>query len=233
EAILQLANLIDTKLLSRMGDNKINIRIVIGGKEMSEAAFFSSICPDDRDWVVPALRLLIHRYVDANSKSPRTYFQPDNPDDSVLAQAVLRLAEIDRESLPLVRAFGQQIDGGHEYFFAQKTVPAVIAAHGWTADVIEFVFWVLIFNFYNSFDRVSTVWCDLGLYAAIQSSPYEQVAALVFAKFGPSVARGELTWNTMAVLRRELGDAASSWEKGFFAELERLAPGSTIDNPDV
>ena len=226
EAISHLASLIGPDFFARANDDEIDIVFVIDGKEVREGEFFSSIGPEDREWALPALRLVVGRYVEANSGVPETWYQPDGEGDSVLAHAVLRLAQIDHGSLPLVRAFGQKIDGGHEYFFAGTTLPAVIEAHGWTRDVVEFVFWVLLHNFYNTYDRVSTVWRDLGLHEAVSAARPEDVAAFVSSAFEPGVARGELSWEAMAVLRKELGSAVEPWEDRFFAELERLTPGS-------
>lgn len=55
------------------------------------------------------------------------------------------------------------VDVEHEHFFAGETVPAVIAAHGWTDEVVDFVFWVLIRNYYNTLQDYGKIWREWGL----------------------------------------------------------------------
>ena len=129
--------------------------------------------------------------------------------------------------MPLITAFGQLIDGGHEYYFASETVPAVIDNHGWTDEVIGFAFWVMIYNFYNTIDTPVTNWRDMGLRDAVAGVEPEAVAARVAAEISPSVAEGTLQWDSMGVLRSALAKDATAWEVRFFEELERLVPGAT------
>lgn len=224
-AISELANRLGPDFFDRADHHDIDVVFQIDGKDVREAKFFSAIGPEDREWAVPVLRNLVERYV--AHVDYKTYYQPKGDGDSVLAHAVLRLAELDAQSLPLIRAYGQKIDGGHEYFFAGKTVPAVIAAHGWTQDVIRFVTWAMIYNFYNTYDRISTVWRNLGLSAAAAQSSPKQYATMVVDEFAGEITSGTLSWDALATLRRELASDTNTWEQEFLDELERLAPGST------
>ena len=52
-------------------------------------------------------------------------------------------------------------------------VPAVIKAHGWTDDVVDFVFWVLVRNYYNTLDDYGQVWGAWGLRDAVVSAHAE------------------------------------------------------------
>jgi hypothetical protein len=81
----------------------------------------------------------------------------------IFAWAVRSLGVLDRSALPTLRRYGVFVDVEHEYYFAGTTVPAVIKAHGWTDDVVDFVFWVLAWNFYNTLDDYGKVWGGWGL----------------------------------------------------------------------
>jgi|GEM_PF-1846579 len=229
EAITHLAHLIEPGFFGLADDHEIDILFEAAGQVIPEAEFFSLIGSSDREWAVPVLRHVVERYVAANGAPNETYYQPRGEGESVLSQAVLRLAELDHDALPLVQNFGSKIDGGHEYFFAGTIVPAVIDAHGWTPEVIRFLVWVMIYNFYNTFDKITTVWRDLGLYEHVSSGAPEEVAAFVVSEFGKEVEQRKLDWGALAALKRELRGDASPWEFAFFEEIERLSPGAIVD----
>lgn len=223
-AVRQLALLVDSRFLSRADDHEIDVTFVLGNRVIPEREFFEAITPADADWAVPALRELIERYVAASRPIREAYYQPSSDGGSVLAQAVLRLGEMDAASLPLVIAFGEQMDRGHEYFFATETVPAMIEMHGWTDQIIGLVAWTLLYNFYNSYDKVSTVWIDLGLRDALQRHSPGDAARWFVTEFSGLVAEGRLDWSALATLRKELGMDISGWEARFFAEMAQRVP---------
>ena len=227
DAITQLAYRIEPGFFDSADDWHIDIVFVEGGKDIREATFFSAIGLGDREWAAPPLRHLIERYLKANVDC-RTYFQTNDDGVSVLAQAALRLAELDHGALALVRAYGETIDGGHEYHFAGEIPAAVIKAHGWTSAVIKIVTWVMMRQFYNTYDKVGAIWRGLGLYQAAAAMPPAEYACLVASEFSLDVEGGRLDWSSFAGLRAELGDRAEPWEIDFLDALERSVPGSTL-----
>ena len=167
-------------------DSTIDIGFTHAGEIIPEKQFFEAIGPSDRAWAVPALRTLIERFI-AIAPSHRTLYQPN--DEGLLGQAVLRLVQLDPQALPLVRHYGELMDGGHEHHFPDAIVPAVIGAHGWSEATIDFMLWVLIFNFYNTFDVPTTVWRDLGLADAVRPLNPKAVAGRLVQSLGPQVTR--------------------------------------------
>ncbi|MDV3455818.1 hypothetical protein RZN05_02390 [Sphingomonas sp. HF-S4] len=223
-AILRLAGTLDARFASRAVDSTIDIGFTFAAEVIPEKAFFEAIGPADRLWAVPALRSLIDRFV---TVAPRhqTLYQPN--DDGLLGQAVLKLVQLDAGALPLVRRYGELMDGGHEHYFPNEIVPGVLEARGWNEATMDFMLWVLIFNFYNSFEVPTIVWRDLGLAEALRPMAPEAAAGRLVQLLGPEVEAGELSWAVLPYLIRCLGDDANAWEIRFFAEMERLREGST------
>lgn len=157
-----------------------------------------------------------------------TIYQKDGDHGSLLAQAVHRLSEMDAASLPILMAYGEGIDGGHEYYFAGNTMPAVVAAHGWTDEVIAFVAWVHAFNYYNTYDAPTTIWQTIGLGQALKQRAPRDAACFIHAQLGPFVEAGRLDWKNFACLRDRLGNSVDSWEKEFFGQLVALAGGDAF-----
>jgi hypothetical protein len=224
-ALAQLTAIIDHNFAKRANDHTIDIGFTSNGRSTREKKFFETIGPADREWAVPALRSLVERFLDCVPPGGPTLYNKD--DDGLFGTAVLRLGELDATSLPLIRRYGERMDGGHEYYFAGTTVPALIRAHGWTEDMIDLVLWMLIFNFYNTYDTPVTVWRDLGLSKALEAKTPEAVAERVVRNFAADVEAKRLDWEAIGFLNHCLGDNKTAWEARFFDALERLAPGST------
>ena len=224
-AIDAYRNLLEFAFFNRARDSAINVRFKSSDQFISEYRFFMDIGPQDRDWAVGPLRALISRYAELKSKmGDTTYQDSDEPEcGSLLAQAALRLGEMDETALPILIAYGEGIDGGHEYFFAGDTMPAVIKAHGWTQDVTAFVAWTLAFNFYNTYDCPSTIWRQIGLGNALKEFPAPAAATFIYRRLSPLVEAGRLEWGAFVTLQKRLGDGMDSWERAFFSRLMALA----------
>jgi hypothetical protein len=80
---------------------------------------------------------------------------------------VRALGVLDRSAIPTLERYGLLVDAEHEYYFAGTTVPDVIKAHGWTDDVVDFAFWVLVRNYYNTLQDSGAVWRSWGLRDAV------------------------------------------------------------------
>lgn len=232
EAIDAYRDLLDHAFFERADDSSINVRFQFGKKLISEYQFFSDLRPEDRDWAVTPLRALITRYAELRGRALDTIYQKDLDNGSLLAQAARRRGEMDQASLPILIAYGEGIDGGHEYYFAGNTAPAVIAAHGWNDEVIAFVAWVHAFNYYNTYDSPTTIWQHIGLGKALKQRPAKDAARFIHAWLGPFVEAGRLDWTNFAHLRHRLGPAMDSWEREFFDHLAVLAGDKAFQSPD-
>ncbi|MDG5487677.1 hypothetical protein NYR55_03430 [Sphingomonas sp. BGYR3] len=228
EAINAYRDLLDSAFFERAVDSSINVRFKVGRKLVPEHAFFSELRPEDRDWAIAPLRELIARYAGLKGRTLDTTYQQNGEHGSLLAQAVLRLGQMDEESLPLLIAYGEGIDGGHEYFFAGETIAAVVAAHGWTDEVIAFVAWAHAFNYYNTFDSPLTIWRRIGLGQALKQRPAQAGAEFIQMQLAPFVADGRLEWTNFAQLHSGLGAAMDDWERAFFDHLIALAGASAF-----
>lgn len=222
-AINAYRDLLDYSFFERADDSSVKVRFKVGKKLVPEHEFFSELQPEDRDWAVAPLRALVTRYAELKGPNLPTTYQEDGENGSLLAQAVLRLGQMDEASLPILIAYGEGIDGGHEYYFAGETMPAMIAAHGWTDKVIGFVAWTHAFNFYNTFDAPTTIWQRIGLGEALKQRPAQSAAKFIHAQLAPLVEVGRLEWTNFENLREGLGAAMDSWEREFFDHLVALA----------
>tara|TARA_B100000678_G_scaffold130848_1_gene109378 strand:+ start:1017 stop:3215 length:2199 start_codon:yes stop_codon:yes gene_type:complete len=216
EAIHAYRDMLDPSFFDRATDNTINVRFKFGKKLIPEVEFFSQLAPQDKEWAAGPLRDLIERYVEASRSTIETFYQKNGENGSLLAQAVRRLGEMDEDAIPLLIAYGEGIDGGHEYYFAGDTMPAVIEAHGWSDQVTAFVAWALAFNYYNTYDSPSTIWRDIGLGEALQRRSAEDAATFVQNELAPFLEAGRLDLSSFARLREKLGRSASAWELEFF-----------------
>ena len=223
EAIDAYRELLDFSFLERADDSTINVRFKEGKQLVPEHAFFSELRPEDRNWAATPLRALIARYAELRGPTLSTIYQDDGENGSLLAQAALRLGQMDQASLPILIAYGEGIDGGHEYHFAGETVPAVVAAHGWTDEVIAFVAWAHAFNFYNTFNSPLTIWRQIGLGEALKRRLPQAAAEFIHTQLEPFVKAGRLEWTNFACLHAELGAEIDQWEREFFDRLIALA----------
>lgn len=223
-AIEAYRNLLQPAFFSRARDSAIKVSFRSVDQLIPEYRFFMDLGPQDRDWAVGPLRALIARYAQLKSKMRDTTYQDiDEPEcGSLLAQAALRLGEMDESALPILIAYGESIDGGHEYFFAGDTMPAVVKAHGWTQEVMAFVSWTLAFNFYNTYDCPTTIWRQIGLGNALKEYTAPAAAAFIHNRLSPLVEAGRLEWRAFVILRDRLGDGMDSWERAFFSRLIAL-----------
>lgn len=223
-AIDAYRNLLTPAFFNRARDSAITVRFKSGDQLVTEYRFFMDLGPQDRDWAVGPLRALIARYAELKSKTGDTTYQDiDEPEcGSLLAQAAMRLGEMDESALPILIAYGEGIDGGHEYFFAGDTMPAVIEAHGWTQEVTAFVAWTLAFNFYNTYDCPTTIWEKIGLGNALKEYTAPAAAAFIHNRLSPLVEAGRLEWRAFVILQDRLGDGMDRWERAFFSRLMAL-----------
>lgn len=224
-AIDAYRDLLDHSFFERATDSSIKVRFKFGKATMSERQFFMDIKPDDREWAFAPLHALVARYAELKGPTLDTTYQADPEDGSLLAQAVHRLGEMDARSLAVLVAYGEGIDGGHEYYFAGDTLPAVVAAHGWTDDVIGFVAWAHAFNYYNTYDVPTTIWQTIGLGKALKQRPAEAASEFLYAQLAPFVAAGRLQWTNFECLRDRLGADMDAWEQDFFNQLTSLVEG--------
>jgi len=217
---------LDHSFFERADDSSIKVRFKFGKTHISERQFFMDIKPDDRDWAFTPLYALVARYAELKGPTLDTTYQADQEDGSLLAQAVHRLGEMDEGSLPLLIAYGEGIDGGHEYYFAGDTLPAVVAGHGWTDEVICFVAWAHAFNYYNTYDAPTTIWQRIGLGKALKQRPAKGAAEFLYSQLAPFVAAGRLQWTNFECLRDSLGADMDAWEQDFFDYLTLLVEGN-------
>jgi hypothetical protein len=110
---------------------------------------------------------------------------------------------------------------------AGTTAPDVIRAHGWTADVLDFAFWVLVRNDYNTLQDYGHVWDAWGLRdAAVQREPraltrhlVSALADLIAWKDDP----GRDVIGAFDQLATQIPQPHEPWAAAFFDELERIA----------
>jgi len=144
----------------------------------------------------------------------------------IFAWAVRSLGVLDRSALPTLRRYGVFVDVEHEYYFAGTTVPAVIEAHGWTDDVVDFVFWVLARNFYNTLDDYGKVWGGWGLRDAVIDREPRAFARHIAAELAETIRMkddpGRYGIASLDKLAKQISQPHEPWAAAFFDELERI-----------
>lgn len=223
-AIEELAREVDENLCRRAVDGRIEIVFLSGSEQIAESVFFTRV-RDEFPGAVGALRRLISRYVEV-TKPGSFLFSAEEEGVGLFAAAVMTLGVLDQSSIPILKGYGDLVDTEHEHFFAGRTVPAAIAAHGWNAEMIDFVFWVLIRNYYNALENFGPVWSDWGLRDAVirydpislaQHVAHEFKDMLRDAKYRSAFGAGGLIQ-----LAKDIPHPHEPWAAAFFAETGRL-----------
>lgn len=206
----------------RAVDRYATIVFEIGGVQLHESQFF----PEVRSRVptaAPAIRRLVERFVDASGD--RDFLFAGEAGPGVLAHAVQVLGVLDLSSIPTLERYGRLVDAEHEYFFAGETVPAVLAAHGWTDETVDFVFWVLVRNYYNTLQSYEPVWHSWGLRDAVVHRDPRGLAQHLVTKLADIIRwvddPGRYGAAGLDQLARDIPQPHEPWARAFFDELER------------
>ena len=148
----------------RAVDSRIVIRFVVGDQEVSEDEFFDRVRDE-----VPAAGEALGRLVDRAAEVMATGFLYSDPDEGVglLSRAVRAYGLLAPDPWPTLTAYGRMVDAEHEHTFAGETVPAVLAARGWSSEAVDFVFWVMIRNYFTTLRDLKVVWTGWGLRDAV------------------------------------------------------------------
>ena len=151
----------------------------------------------------------------------------------IFAAAVKTLGVLDASALPTLQRYGVFVDPEHEYYFAGTTVPAVIKAHAWTDDVVDFVFWVLAWNYYNTLDHYGEIWGAWGLRDAVVGREPPALARRIAGHLADAIRMkddpGRDGTGGLDKLANNIPQPHEPWLAAFFDELERIfaEPGST------
>jgi hypothetical protein len=206
-------------------DQKVRIVFDLKGERIGESRFFSE-AGERFPGVAPALRRLIERYTEVSGPNRSFHFDRET-EAGVLSRAVRALGVLDLSALETLERYGLLVDAEHEYYFAGTTVPDVIKAHGWTDDVVDFVFWVLVRNYYNTLQHYGHVWDEWGLRDAVVAREPR-----TFARHLASVLTDIITWKDdpgrygtagLDQLAAQIPKPHEAWAQTFFGELERIA----------
>ena len=165
-AIDALTKQVNEDFPRRAVNREMRIVFASANGEVGEERFFSEVAARFPG-VAAAIRRLIDRYCDVAERND-FLFSRGEKGIGIFAWAVRSLGMLDRSALPTLRRYGVFVDVEHEVPTSPgQWYPAVIKAHGWTDDVVDFVFWVLARNFYNTLDDYGKVWGGWGLRDAV------------------------------------------------------------------
>jgi hypothetical protein len=208
----------------RAVNHEMRIVFASGDGEVGEERFFSEVA-GRFPGAAPAIRRLIDRYCDVTERNDYLFSRGDEG-IGIFAWAVRSLGVLDRSALPTLRRYGVFVDVEHEYYFAGTTVPAVLKAHGWTDDVVDFVFWVLAWNFYNTLDDYGKVWGGWGLRDAVIDREPRAFARHIAAELAETIRMkddpGRYGIASLDKLAKQIPHPHEPWAAGFFEELERI-----------
>jgi len=205
-------------------NREIRIVFASGDGEVSEERFFTE-AGARFPGVAPAIRRLIDRYCDVAERNDYLFSRGEEG-IGIFASAVKTLGVLDRSALPTLRRYGIFVDVEHEYYFAGTTVPAVVKAHGWTDDVVDFVFWVLAWDYYNTLDDYGQVWGAWGLRDAVVHREPRAFARHVAADLAETIRMkddpGRYGIGGLDKLARQIPQPHEPWAAAFFGELARV-----------
>ena len=221
--------------------DELRALFVRGSESFDEQTFFTAV-GKRFPGAAPAIRRLIGAYADAADTRYRALFWNAEEGIGIFGHAVLALGVLDHSALQTIRRYGYHVDGEHERFFARETVPAIVRAHGWSDNVIEFVAWVVAHGFDNSLTNYSEVWSGWGWRDAVvrryrPEAFAQRVAAEIAAielwrkSYRKPRARGPMRYGSTGTdqLARDLPQPHEPWVEAFFLELERIARGKQED----
>ena len=218
-----LVLLMGPELFQRSSDSHIELVFQHDKETASEPEFFIAV-RERFPGAVSALQRLVEAYVKA-CQPDRFLFSVGEDGAGLFANAVLSLGLLDRGAIPILIRYGRLVDAGHEYFFAGQTVPAVLKHHGWDDEALEFAFWVLIRNYYNTLDDYNHVWREWGMRAAaVERDPVvlaEHIVSRFEAELFDEPYRNAFGRGGMKQLARQIPKPWPVWETAFFAEVER------------
>jgi hypothetical protein len=214
--------------VDRAVDSEIAILFQMGGENITEQRFFTTV-RERFPAAAPAIRRLIERYVGSHPRHVDVYSHPEDVEQSIalLGPAVHALGVLDPNSLVTVRRYGMTVDLAHENYFTASTIPAIVAAHGWTEPVADFVIWVLLRGYGSGSLDYPKVWHMWGLEKAARRQTPEAFACRVMQEFvnldGYDNDPGQHGASGMDRLAADLPKPHDAWLRAFFAELRRMA----------
>ena len=223
-AIDALTEEVNGDLPRRAVDSEICVVFASDAGDVSEEQFFSEV--EARfPGAAPSLRGLIDRYSEVSERHDHLFSVGDEG-IGVFATAVKALGVLDPSALPTLQRYGVFVDPEHEYYFAGTTVPAVIKAHGWTDDVVDFVFWVLVWNYYNRLIHYGKVWNEWGLREALTGREPRAFARHIAAHLAEAIRMkddpGRYGTGGLDKLAKNVPQPYEPWLAAFFDELERI-----------
>ncbi|QAY77583.1 WD40 repeat domain-containing protein [Sphingosinicella sp. BN140058] len=223
EAIDALAAEMDVSLAARAEEGEVCLTFQDGEESIAETAFFDRVA-EQVPSAAPALRRLIERFV-AVARDSEFLFSDAENGHGFLSHAVLALGLLDREALPVIQSYGRVVDREHEYDFAGLVVPRLIAAHGWSDAMIDFVFWVMIRNYFNTLQDFTIVWQDWGLRDALIAQDPEVVARRVATLHRRDLKSGRFAAGRrkggLAQLASDIAKPHEPWLAAFLREAKR------------
>lgn len=226
EAIDRLSRLVMAgELHRRVTDGQTRIMFELEAEQLPESKFFAALATRVPG-TAPALRRLIEAFADASDKQDFLFANEEGT--GVLAEAVRALGVTDLAALPTIKRYGLLVDAEHEHFFAGTTVPAIVRAHGWSDQIIDFVFWVLVRNYYNTLQNYDVIWQAWGLRDAVIRHDPRTLAVHLASELAEIIRwvdnPGRYGTAGLEQLAKQIPQPHEPWARLFFNELERLFP---------
>ncbi|MCJ2130070.1 hypothetical protein [Methylobacterium sp. E-045] len=135
EGLRRLTHDIRERLADLLQTDVLELSFVVGGRAMTETAFFARVSRD-RIAVVPMLRELLTTYLDVHPRAVEArglYRQIWGPKEShgALAAAMLALLRLDPDAHDVFRGYLARRDGEHETYTTNVMMKTYIAETGW------------------------------------------------------------------------------------------------------
>ncbi|MGU3403828.1 hypothetical protein [Methylobacterium brachiatum] len=143
DALQRLAQMIRTGLADLLQDDVLDLAFKVGGRTMTETAFFARLARE-RIAVVPELRALLTTYLDVQPEivaAKKLYRQVWGPKENqgALAPAMQALLHLDPGAHDVFRRYLDRRDGEHETHSRDVILETYIAETGWRdAAMIRF-----------------------------------------------------------------------------------------------
>jgi hypothetical protein len=222
KAIATLDKKLRTFVEEAMTRGSIDFSFEVAGRSLGEEAFFQHIEANVPE-AAPELRKLIERLVSGWSLPDDGRGLPFSDGWQLLGPAVKALGVLDRSALVLIGQYGRRLDRGHENYFSRCTLPAIVKAHGWTAEVVDLGLAMLL----TGFNVASSLWRGGGMGAAVAASTSPQdFAARIFeamAREQPPEESFRFGHPMIYQLWREIAPR-TPWEERLFSALEATVP---------
>lgn len=154
-AVSEMADRMEAGLADLVFNDAVQFVVVDGRRRLNDKRFFDlvrALPAEERQAIIPPLRRLLESYgrqvAQRDSIIPiKSGFTGETAEHAALSQAALMLAQLDPRSFEVLRGWFESVDQEHDYFAAEKVLPAIRKRVGFDdLATVRFGLWFLMYQ---------------------------------------------------------------------------------------